>query len=231
MFDEITSPRHTFELSGLVKTPYSVINGKQQALKKGHPFNCEHCGTTIKKSHFIKSMDGKVFIVGIDCLRKSGDKELLDGINHSKREAKLQEREVKLSTLVAPRNAHERHINHGQTNLDRAVSIENEIEGMIRRFMISLDNNPIVSVLDGFGFSQDMAHQAYLVRPYTAAQLSALKKVYTNKVTNNARIDDAVYKAAEPVCHTEVDTLQASILNCYQELEEMRYQAKKLRYG
>lgn len=78
---------HTFELSGLGKAPFKVVKPTaKQNLEHGQVFFCEHCGTTIKNRHFIKSADGKLSVVGIDCLKKTGDQGLLDGERRIRKE-------------------------------------------------------------------------------------------------------------------------------------------------
>ena len=75
-----TKPQHTFELSGLGKAPFRVVQPKQHASELGGVFWCQHCGTTIIHRHFVQSSDGKVSVVGIDCLKKTGDIGLVDGV-------------------------------------------------------------------------------------------------------------------------------------------------------
>lgn len=230
MNNTITESKHTFELSGLGKPPYAVIQPKQHAIDQGHTFWCEHCGTTIKNRHFIKSDDGKVSVVGIDCLRKTGDQGLIEGVKRLKREATAEVKQAEYERVRADRLAQERASNDGLTNSELAARVEQDIENKIRDFIVSLDDNPVLNSLTRFGFEMDMVHQAYLVRPYTPGQLAAIKKAYTRKVTK-ARVNQAAYKDAFPLCEQAVNDLQVNMTAMHQEIEQMRNKARMLRFG
>ncbi|MDA0145966.1 hypothetical protein OCT63_17205 [Vibrio sp. RW] len=82
-------PQHTFELSGLGSAPFTIVKAQP-----GNPtFFCEHCGTMLKNRYFVKSAEGRVSVVGVDCLKKTGDIGLLEGINRQKAMEKARKRE------------------------------------------------------------------------------------------------------------------------------------------
>lgn len=99
---------HTFELSGLGKAPFNIVNPQGHAFNKGEIFWCKHCGTQIKNRHFIKSQDGVVSIVGIDCLSKTGDQGLIDGQRRLKRELKHEQEEKVRMQVQAEREEEQR---------------------------------------------------------------------------------------------------------------------------
>jgi len=82
-------PQLTFELSGLGTAPFTIVKAQP-----GNPtFFCEHCGTMLKNRYFVKSAEGRVSVVGVDCLKKTGDIGLLEGINRQKAMEKARKRE------------------------------------------------------------------------------------------------------------------------------------------
>jgi hypothetical protein len=226
MYTLVTETKHTFELSGLGKPPYVVVNPKQNPLDQGVQFWCDHCGTCIKNRNFIKSSDGKVSIVGIDCLRKTGDQGLIDGVKRLKREAQAQIKQAQFDQRLEA----ERAVNGGKSNMELASAIDQDIETKIRVFISTLVDNPVVLSLNKHGFETAMVLQAHLVRPYTDGQLVAMKKAYTRKLTG-AAVNQKVYKEAYPGCEKEIVALQASIVALHDELEQLGNKARLLRFG
>src|SRR5690606_32284281 len=82
------------EQSGLGKAPFRYVGqpGKDATDKAGI-FWCEHCGTTLKHRHFVRSSDGVLSIVGIDCLNKTGDAGLIDAQKADEHQQRLVQRE------------------------------------------------------------------------------------------------------------------------------------------
>lgn len=79
---------HKFELSGLGKAPFRIMgceekrgpirsshNGAEVSVgAPGQPMGtCDYCGQGIAICWNIRSSDGKTFIVGSDCVAKTGD--------------------------------------------------------------------------------------------------------------------------------------------------------------
>lgn len=82
-------PQHTFEVSGLGTAPFTIVKAEP-----GNPtFFCEHCGTMLKNRYFVKSAEGQVSVVGVDCSKKTGDIGLLEGIKRQKAMVKARKRE------------------------------------------------------------------------------------------------------------------------------------------
>lgn len=76
---------HRFETAGLGKAPFRVLgvevrvgpirypNGLEVGAP-GQPMGCcQYCGQGIAECWMIGSSDGKTFMVGCDCVRKTGD--------------------------------------------------------------------------------------------------------------------------------------------------------------
>lgn len=62
---------HIFERGGLGKAPFAVV-GYEKVENK-----CDFCGTPILHNFIIHSADGKRFVVGSDCVEKTGDAGLI----------------------------------------------------------------------------------------------------------------------------------------------------------
>lgn len=101
-----TKPQHKFELSGFGKAPFMVV-GHEVSVYVACPgapaqpgSSCDYCGNGIQNVFWILSSDNKKFKVGSECVRKTGDKGL---VNHVKRvEAKLntQKRKTRSASKI-----------------------------------------------------------------------------------------------------------------------------------
>lgn len=143
--DGSTDYAHKFEVAGLGKAPFQVIgmvekrgpitlaNGSQIGAP-GQPMGtCDFCGTGIANCFQIRSADGKTFIVGSDCVMKTGDKILINPIkiqaNEAKKAATHKRQDEKIaagmakfeelkSDLASKPHPHEYHASQGKTLLD-----------------------------------------------------------------------------------------------------------------
>lgn len=84
----MTEKIHKFEEAGLGKAPFQVVGVHEERGPKvtyidgircesgapGQPVGtCDYCGTGIADCYEIRSSDGKEFVVGSDCVAKTGD--------------------------------------------------------------------------------------------------------------------------------------------------------------
>jgi len=94
-----TEKEHVFETAGLGKAPFTFVgmyvsrgpirtelNGVVcEVGYAGQPMGtCEYCGNGIANCFQIKSADGKSFIVGSECVMKTGDNGLRAKVNEVK---------------------------------------------------------------------------------------------------------------------------------------------------
>lgn len=99
---------HPFERAGLGKAPFSCVGVRENwfempgfGRKPGG--SCNYCGTGILNEYVIKSADGGEFVVGCDCVEKTG--ALVSGFREA-RIARIRERRaLKVSERQAERNA------------------------------------------------------------------------------------------------------------------------------
>lgn len=128
---------HVFERAGLGKAPFRFVNfsvRKYQACQ-GAPVqpgaSCDFCGTGIMQCCEILSADGKRFLVGVDCVQRTGDAGLLRGystspevrkMNRLRREAKDEANKAEWARIMADPAAREKlaayHIGEGVDRTD-----------------------------------------------------------------------------------------------------------------
>lgn len=221
---------HTFEISGLGKAPFTIVEPKIHAIEKGCIFWCEHCGTQIKNRHFVKSADSKVSVVGIDCLKKTGDEGLIAGEKRIRKAAREAARTAEWEAKQAEREADERAANNGKTKAELIEELTAELDSRIRGFIESIEENKVILSLTQMGFELDMQHQAFLVNPYSPGQLNVIKKIHTKKISN-ARANSKAFKEASVDGFAQVDELQQAIIDMKVSLEPLREKIMQLKVG
>jgi len=79
--------KHVFELAGLGLAPFNFVGMIEKIFKAGDQVKaggtCAFCGTGIRFCCRIESADGKSFIVGTDCVNKTGDKGIIEAYKNS----------------------------------------------------------------------------------------------------------------------------------------------------
>lgn len=88
--EEVGTKIHAFERAGLGKAPFRFVRfevRKYQACP-GAPIQpgtcCDYCMTGIMGVYWIRSVDGREFKVGCDCVAKTGDAGLLKKVSAAK---------------------------------------------------------------------------------------------------------------------------------------------------
>lgn len=126
---------HQFEFAGLGKAPFRIVglfsfpskslaefnpsayNNQMQAMPKDVSCGqCQFCHTALTHNYIVKSSDGRKFVVGSDCVKKTGDHGLVEQIKLIEREAR---REAKLKAMQAQAQAilnAQREKNNGLTD-------------------------------------------------------------------------------------------------------------------
>ena len=79
--------KHVFELAGLGKAPFKFVGIFEKVFKAGNVVkpggSCHFCGTGIRYCCEILSSDGKRFVVGTDCVDKTGDYGIIQAYKNS----------------------------------------------------------------------------------------------------------------------------------------------------
>lgn len=134
--------KHVFEISGLGKAPFYLSAPDES----NSCFFCEHCGTILKNRYFVKSSDGKVSVVGIDCLKKTDDSGLIDAVKVENKKKKQEQRLEKFNEDKKIREEKEISI-LGKTKEQRMDEIVVEINEV---------KTEAENILNEFGFYSDL---------------------------------------------------------------------------
>lgn len=87
---------HLFERAGLGKAPFQCVGYERKVYVacQGAPAQpggtCDFCGAGIMDAFVIRSADAKRFVVGCDCVNKTGDSGLIKGYKSTPEYRKLQ---------------------------------------------------------------------------------------------------------------------------------------------
>src|SRR5437016_3798139 len=91
---------YKFEKAGLVKAPFKVIGvydeGQRNYDQAQYHSSCNYCYAQIRYIFEIESSDGKKFIVGSDCVKKTGDKGLINRINQEIAKVRYEKEEERI---------------------------------------------------------------------------------------------------------------------------------------
>lgn len=68
---------HDFEQRGLGQPPYRVL---RLNVHDARTAKCERCGRDLKREYIVESSDGRQFAVGSDCVKRSGDWQLIAAV-------------------------------------------------------------------------------------------------------------------------------------------------------
>jgi hypothetical protein len=110
-----TDTLHVFERAGLGKAPFRCVGvevrrgpmplldaqGRETGGFVGSPGQplgvCDYCGTCIAECFLIRAADDKLFIVGCDCVRKTGDAGLRKVVDQKVREMRKAAEEARIN--------------------------------------------------------------------------------------------------------------------------------------
>lgn len=212
---------HTFEQSGLGKAPFTITTASEQAKDAGAVFWCEHCGTQLKNRYFVKSADNRVSVVGIDCLKKTGDAGLIAGAKRLQREAKANLIATTREQEAAKRAELERQRNGGLSNWDMAEKIAAEIKEKRAAFPEKIVDHVVLKSLTKDGFELSMKQKALSGEPFSLGMLNTIKDIHTKKVSN-ARAGSAAFCSHFQGASAEVTALQSILEEFKREIDSLQ---------
>ncbi len=215
------TPTHTFELSGLGRAPFSIVDKSSG----NSAFWCEHCGTTLKHRYFVKSSDGKVSVVGVDCLRKSGDQGLIDGAKRMQREKRNQARIDKMNQDTEVRLAKERKRYSGKTHSEVTQALRDKIERKQLAAEEMVEAHPLHDVFSQSNFGESVLEQLSKAQKISANVERILIEIHA-KHLSKSRKNSKAYKAALPKAESEVKAFLNSIAKIESAIENLK---EKLR--
>ena len=215
------SQTHVFTLSGLGQSPFYLHNpvGQEIADTAG-VFFCEHCGTVLKNRHFIKSSDGKVSVVGIDCLNKSGDNGLIDAFKEQQRKAK---QEARINHIEAKQAEHkDREIaRFGETVEVLVGNLNKEAEVLTAEIENELEISAVCGMLSKSNFGQSMLRNMACGEKLSENMITIIKEIITKEISG-AKKNSKAYKEAIPVAEQMINDLMKSIGAKSEKLAELK---------
>lgn len=87
---------HKFEEVGLGVAPFRLV-----VVQRGDWGSCDYCSTAIKEHCFIRDRNGKIFVVGNECVRHTGDAGLIDEVKRAVNKVRTEERHEKEAAKIA----------------------------------------------------------------------------------------------------------------------------------
>jgi hypothetical protein len=200
------SESHIFTLSGLGQYPFTLVS--EHSAEMGNTFWCEHCGTMLKNRHFIRSNDGKISVVGIDCLKRSGDQGLIDAEKELRVARQQVIRETSRLKRLGEAEEKQRQLNNGKTNSERCDELRRFIGAFESELEQVLDSHPLVDLLSSpSNFELSILSKAYSGKSLSQGQLTAIKKVCAKKLSRS-RVNSKAYQAAYPAACDLVEQFQ-----------------------
>ncbi|EKP0310038.1 hypothetical protein JE959_000009 [Aeromonas veronii] len=219
---------HTFEISGLGKAPFKAIPPCPEA--KTGVFWCEHCGTALTHRHYIKSADGIVSIVGIDCLNKTGDSGLIEGTKRLIKQIRSDKREADRIVMVEKAEASERAANNGRTYAEMAEELDGKISEMIDSYIGNIYDNKVLLAIKGTGFGQSMIAIAYDAGEYTPRMKDAITDIVAKQLSG-ARKGSKAYLASLEVAKSSVSELCALMSAQQESVSKIKQEIINLKHG
>jgi hypothetical protein len=107
--ETMTAIEHKFEKAGLGKPPFRYLGHGRVVYQAvpGDPScpiqpggSCDYCGTGIYDHYYIRSADGKEFKVGCECVRHTGDKGLIEKVDHARRKVQRDRRHAREAAKI-----------------------------------------------------------------------------------------------------------------------------------
>lgn len=178
---------HVFTISGLGNAPFYLHNpvGNEVAEVSG-VFFCEHCGTVLKNRHFIKSSDGKVSVVGIDCLNKTGDAGLIDAVKAEKHKVKEEQRHAKINEKIAEKRNKEIK-KYGKTIDELINEILLSIAKVKEEIKELIEDHMIVEELSKSNFGCSMIEKIRNGEFLSDSMINIIKEIITKKISQSKK--------------------------------------------
>lgn len=192
---------HCFEKSGLGKAPFRCVGlfslpSPSLAERNPDAFNnalrelprgvgcgsCQYCGTAIMHNFLIQSADGMRFVVGSDCVARTGDAGLVKQVRAERLKVVREKREVSRSMARAEREAGwaaERAVRAEVFAIEHAKLIADAAEWMENDFVASVVKRGIAG-----GFMSDRALETVyrVVADLTAQKANRVNSKHVGEV-------------------------------------------------
>jgi hypothetical protein len=219
---------HVFALSGLGDAPFSICHPGDPLARENTSFFCEHCGTTLKNRFFVKSADGKVSVVGVDCLKKTGDQGLVEGAKRIKQQIRAEKREQAAFEKRCAQESKEREVLGGFSRDEFIEDLQRQIEELSEAHIDVIEDHPVSAMLVQKGFEAAMLERAKAGENFSKGMRNSLVSLIAKK-KSDARKGSKAYKAALPESESLVDNFIAVVRDFEAQIEQLKARIRELR--
>lgn len=204
-----TETVHVFELAGLGKAPFRCVGTQQNwfyvpgvpgSRKPGG--TCNYCGTGIAHECLIQSADGKRFVVGCECVKRTGDRGLKNAVKLAQRKARQEKAAAKRQAEWEARGPERERRQRTRDIIasERAFAVRKREASMTER------NGWLIDVLNGMpgDFCESMAETLRTNRLDDLSDrcVNILRDIYAK---SHGRRNSKAYSAAEDVFDSHLD--------------------------
>jgi len=189
---------HVWEFSNIGKAPFSIkgiaslpehslaehnphaYHLAMSELPKGYGLGtCAVCGQALKNNALIIDDNGNKFSVGLDCVKKAGDKGLQEEVKLIQAEQRRTQRELDRVARVKAKEQEQRKINKGLTDEELYAKHLKSAQTLHNKSMIKFheQSEPFITTLHKQGgfFCQGMAENLEMgIIPTLGAQLTII---------------------------------------------------------
>ncbi len=198
--------KHVFEISGLGKAPFYLSAPDES----NSCFFCEHCGTILKNRYFVKSSDGKVSVVGIDCLKKTDDSGLIDAVKVENKKKKQEQRLEKFNEDKKIREEKEISI-LGKTKEQRMDEIVVEINEVKTEAENILNEFGFYSELIKSDFGSSMIKSMLNIEMPTDNMKNVIKSILIKAKSGGSRKGSEKYKYFTEIVDKELSVFYVEL--------------------
>ena len=218
---------HIFEVSGLGSPPFRLTTNSDDFKDHAFVFWCEHCGTSLINRHFIKSNDGVISVVGVDCLKKSGDEGLISQQKQIALQIRSDEIDLERKKFSVNRIASEREANNGLTNYEMAQGFDIQHTELLEAHQLSIVSEEVFTLLGDSNFEEGMKQRILAGEMLTTKQVSIIAEIITKKETGS-RKNSKEFKSKLPYYSNKVNELQSTLESVFTIAKSIR--VKYLEY-
>lgn len=204
---------HTFTQSGLGEAPFQVCSPADPAAVANTAFFCEHCGRMLRNRYFVKSADGRVSVVGVDCVQRTGDSGLIAGVKRLQKRQRDGARESARHQRQQARQAEERAMFGGKTLqelIDELNEKGREIKQAARDEVLDLPVAIILQRSNGT-FGSNMVERACELECFSDGMLAAMRDIVAKDLSSGARRSSKAYEQAKGETEVNIQSLEAVV--------------------
>lgn len=179
---------HVFQSSGLGIAPFTLSNASHPKAKANLSFFCEHCGTMLKNRFFVMSSDNIVSVVGIDCLKKTGDSGLINDAKECMKKEREDKKMARNAKVRENRLNTERALLNGRTRDDVIQECINNIEVQKQKFWKVIKKLPAYQMLmEGYAFGPSVIQSMINGLEVSDGATDIISAIITKHLSNGAR--------------------------------------------